>query len=417
MSENAQQRDDDRTGGRSGRRDGEAEAARRGGENEPDVLLDIPEVSVDSIRLAVDGLDADVSLRARLADLLQLDAGVRVHLEGVELDITGVHAEALLKVRLEKLVQILDRALTTIDRNPQVIQTLSDTAAASMDDVNRASQQLANLSGQLTGPGERGRAEPLTALGEQPPLERVGGATDDLGQQVGAIGAVADQSLREPGGPGRGGKPGTGRGGEPGGRGQGGEPGGRGQGGELGAEQAQRGGGLASGSGGGGEQGQAQRAREQEGDEAARREPGGPEERERGQGTPEQGGQRPGGSPQGGGAERSGQGRGRAEQGAQQPGGERVGGPGGGTAGAGGGDRGAGGSGGGLEAGQREPSGGPSEGGQGRQRPETSGGGGGDGGAPSAAQIAEQAGETLRQAGRSVWEAIQGGIAQHRQQR
>ena len=62
----------------------------------PDVLLDIPEVSVDSIRLAVDGLDADLSLRARLANLLQLDAGVRVHLKGVELDITGVHAEALL---------------------------------------------------------------------------------------------------------------------------------------------------------------------------------------------------------------------------------------------------------------------------------------------------------------------------------
>ncbi|RLK24271.1 hypothetical protein DER29_2174 [Micromonospora sp. M71_S20] len=406
MSEYAQQRDNDRTGGRSNRRGGEAEPARRdreaeaprpGGENEPDVLLDIPEVSVDSIRLAVDGLDADVSLRARLANLLQLDAGVRVHLEGVELDITGVHAEALLKVRLEKLVQILDRALTTIDRNPQVIQTLSGTATAAMDDVNRATQQMSRLGEQIVGPGE------------QRPLERVGGATDDLGQQVGAIGAVADQSLREPGGPGRGGKPGPGRGGGPG-AGQGGEPGGPGRGGEPGAEQAQRGGGLASGSGGGGEQGQAQRARERAGDEAARREPGRPEEREHGQGAPAQGAQRPGGSQQGGGAEQGGQRPGREEQGAQQPGGERVGGPGGGTAGEGG-NRGAGGPG-GPEAGQREPSGGPAEGGQGRQ-PENRGGGG----APSAAQLAEQAGETLRQAGRSVWEAIQDGVAQHRQQR
>ncbi|MDG4803807.1 hypothetical protein [Micromonospora sp. WMMD980] len=46
-------------------------------ETEPDVLLDVPELSVDEIRLAVDGLDADLSLRARLANLLQLDAGVR----------------------------------------------------------------------------------------------------------------------------------------------------------------------------------------------------------------------------------------------------------------------------------------------------------------------------------------------------
>ncbi|MFV2116106.1 hypothetical protein ACFHW0_27730, partial [Micromonospora sp. LOL_025] len=72
--------------------------------------------------------------------------------------------------------------------------------------------------------------------------------------------------------------------------------------------------------------------------------------------------------------------------------------------------------GGGPETGRREPSGGPAEGGQGGQ-PENRGGGGGGGGAPSAAQLAEQAGETLRQAGRSVWEAIQGGVAQHRQQR
>ncbi|MBM0225641.1 hypothetical protein [Micromonospora sp. ATA51] len=140
------------------------------GSTEPDVLLDVPEVSVDSIRLAVDGLDADLSLRARLANLLQLDAGVRVHLEGVELDITGVHAEALLKVRLEKLLTILDRALTTIDRNPQIIEALARTAETSIDDVNRSAQQLA------------GAASPL--LGQ-------------VGQQVGAVGAVADRSLRE----------------------------------------------------------------------------------------------------------------------------------------------------------------------------------------------------------------------------
>ncbi|MGK5521656.1 hypothetical protein ACSNN9_20210, partial [Micromonospora sp. URMC 107] len=159
-------------------------------------------MSVDSIRLAVDELDADVSLRARLANLLQLDAGVRVHLQGVELDITGVHAEALLKVRLEKLVEILDRALTTIDRNPQVIQALSGTATAALDDVNRATQQMGKLGEQLAGPVEQ-----LAG-----PVER-GGATDDLGQQVGAIGAVADQSLREQGGPGQGGEPGAGQGG------------------------------------------------------------------------------------------------------------------------------------------------------------------------------------------------------------
>ncbi|MGY0003439.1 hypothetical protein [Micromonospora sp. I033] len=147
---------------------GERPVHRGGEQSEPDVLLDIPEVTVDQIRLSVQGLDADLSLRARLANLLQLDAGVRVHLEGVELDVTGVSAEALLKVRLEKLVQILDRALTTIDRNPHLIEALARSAGGSIDDVNRATQQLASAP-----------------------------VLDASGQRIGTVGAVADRALRE----------------------------------------------------------------------------------------------------------------------------------------------------------------------------------------------------------------------------
>lgn len=371
MSENPQQREPDQVSGRPARREGEAE---------PDVLLDVPEVSVDSIRLAVDGLDADLSLRARLANLLELDAGVRVRLQGVELDITGVHAEAQLKVRLEKVVDILDRALTTIDRNPHIIDALSGTATPSVDDVNRATQQAANLTGQITASAERS--------GGPAPAERLGGATDDLGQQVGAIGAVADRLPREPSAPGQDGKPG--------GPDQGGKPGGGGPG----AGPAPRGGGLASGSGGGGEQGQAQRAREQ-----AAREAGSPEQAQREQGGPEQAREERGGP------ERE---RGPAEQARPEQGGpdrqprEQGGGPapaekpGGGARQGGEGRR--------PEAGQREPSEDRPGGGPGT-RPDDAAGA-----PPSATQLAEQAGETLRQAGRSVWEAIQSGIAQHRQQ-
>ncbi|MET8065180.1 hypothetical protein ACFYON_27010 [Micromonospora sp. NPDC005686] len=143
-----------------------------GPEPEPDVLLDVPELTVDEIRLAVDGLDADLSLRARLADLLQIDAGVRVHLTGVELDVTGVSAEALLKVRLENLMRILDRALTTIDRNPQLIDALARSATATLDDVHRLTAPVVNRNGRTvaaagevverTGPA---RAEPSPPTG------------------------------------------------------------------------------------------------------------------------------------------------------------------------------------------------------------------------------------------------------------
>ncbi|MGW0501924.1 hypothetical protein [Micromonospora sp. NPDC003241] len=218
---------------------------------EPDVLLDVPRVSVDSIRLSVDGLDADLSLRARVAGLLEVDAGARVHLEGVDLDVTGAQAQALLKVRLEKLVTILDRALTTIDHNPQVIDAPRPSGGAeqrpgppdrpsapvSGPPTGRPGRRvgdpggeppgrpggapIGSAGGQVGGPtvgqatdraggspvgrgaGPQGQAVGRTADGvggaPDPGIGPPGGATDDLGQQVGAIGAVADSA---PGGAG-----------------------------------------------------------------------------------------------------------------------------------------------------------------------------------------------------------------------
>ncbi|WP_229403260.1 hypothetical protein [Micromonospora okii] len=110
--------------------------------SEPDVLLDVPNLRVGDLRLAVDGLEADLSLRARLATLLQLDAGVRVRLNAVELDIEDVRAELLLKVRLERLMEILGRAFTTIDRNPELLQSLGELAGQAVGGVGDSAQQV-----------------------------------------------------------------------------------------------------------------------------------------------------------------------------------------------------------------------------------------------------------------------------------
>src|SRR3712207_9024778 len=46
-------------------------------------------------------------------------SGVDVELGKVALDIKGVEAQALLKVRLDHVTAIVDRVLTTVDRNPE----------------------------------------------------------------------------------------------------------------------------------------------------------------------------------------------------------------------------------------------------------------------------------------------------------
>jgi hypothetical protein len=94
---------------------------------EPDVHLSVPDLHVDEIRLDVEDLEAHLALRARLANLLQLQAGAHVAIEKVQLDIKGVAARAMLKVRLENVYAILDRALTSVDRNPQILEGVVNT--------------------------------------------------------------------------------------------------------------------------------------------------------------------------------------------------------------------------------------------------------------------------------------------------
>jgi len=103
--------------------------------NDPDVLLQIPNLSVESIDLQVDNLKAHVNLDAKLANLLSLTAGVDVGIDKVKLTIKGVKASVLLRVRLDNVAYIIDRTLTTLDRNPQIVDRLLSTVDSTVSTV------------------------------------------------------------------------------------------------------------------------------------------------------------------------------------------------------------------------------------------------------------------------------------------
>ena len=90
-----------------------------------DVLLDVQELEVDKIHLAVRGLKARVSVVAELASLVNLQVGVDARLDEVELEIEGVRAKLLLKVRLDNIRAILEHALDTVAENPQILRVLT----------------------------------------------------------------------------------------------------------------------------------------------------------------------------------------------------------------------------------------------------------------------------------------------------
>ena len=100
-----------------------------------DVILEIPELSVDSIGLTVSDVRAHVALDANAMNLVQLTAGVDVGIKKVQLGIVGVLAEAYLYVDLDNVAKIVNRVVQTLDRNPQIlIQVLKtvDTAVTSI---------------------------------------------------------------------------------------------------------------------------------------------------------------------------------------------------------------------------------------------------------------------------------------------
>ncbi|HKF86821.1 MAG TPA: hypothetical protein VKB85_01955 [Propionibacteriaceae bacterium] len=117
---------------------------------EPDVLLDVPQLRVDEIILDVEDLSAHVSVEANVLNLLRLSVGADVQLGGVHLEIRGVEAQALLKVRLDKIAEIINRVLTTIDRNPEIVDQIVPPLGAVTSELERtAGRSVDEVSGAV----------------------------------------------------------------------------------------------------------------------------------------------------------------------------------------------------------------------------------------------------------------------------
>jgi e3 binding domain len=145
------------------------------GSTEPDVLLDVPMLKVKEINLTVEGLRAHVAVLAELADLVKLSVGADVGLDKVELEIMGVEAQVLLKVRLEQVRAILDKALSTIAENPEILQNLVRTVDRTLGEVGGAAREAV---------GEGGAVSQLT-----------GSVGEAAGQAVGQVGQTANQAV------------------------------------------------------------------------------------------------------------------------------------------------------------------------------------------------------------------------------
>lgn len=89
----------------------------------PDVELHVPRAEVSKVSLEVENLQARIDLDTSVADLVHISAGVVATVQKLKLELDGVQAETHLVVRLQRVTDVLERALGTIDGHPEIAGT------------------------------------------------------------------------------------------------------------------------------------------------------------------------------------------------------------------------------------------------------------------------------------------------------
>jgi len=177
--------------------------------DEPDVIVDIPVVKVDEIHFELDDLMARVSLHAEVLDLVKLSVGVHVELGKVELNIKGVEAQALMRARLDHVTAIIDRVLTTLDRNPDVLKEIAKSLKPVTEGAGKAVGEVGEGANKAVGEIGEGAGSAVEDVGEgaegavKDVGKGAGGAVEEVGggagKAVGEVGEGANKAVGEVG--------------------------------------------------------------------------------------------------------------------------------------------------------------------------------------------------------------------------
>jgi hypothetical protein len=163
-----------------------------------DVYVDAPVVKVDEIKFEIDDLRAHLAVLAEAGHFVQINAGVGVRLGKVELEIQGVETQALLEARLENVTKILERVVTSLERNPELLRSVGDA----LGDVGGGAHDLLGDTGQTVKSAGKGAGSAVEQVG-QGAGEGVAGIGQGAQQGVEGLGQGAQEGV---GGLGQGGQ-------------------------------------------------------------------------------------------------------------------------------------------------------------------------------------------------------------------
>lgn len=110
-------------------------------DDRPDVLLDIPDLTVENLELEVRDLHVLLKFDTEVAyGLVKICPFVEVNLGSGSVKLNNLQANALCVVRMENLRQIVDNTLRTAERNPDAVAALRnmDTHAKKCDSTDQS---------------------------------------------------------------------------------------------------------------------------------------------------------------------------------------------------------------------------------------------------------------------------------------
>jgi hypothetical protein len=156
-----------------------------------DVYVDAPVVKVDEISFELDDLRAHLAVVAEAGHFVQIHAGAGVRLGKVELEIQGVETQALLETRLHNVSKILERVVTSLERNPELLQSVGDA----LGDVGGGAHDLLGDTGDALKSAGKGTESAVQDIG-QGAGEGVAGIGQGAQQGVEGLGQGAQQGLQ-----------------------------------------------------------------------------------------------------------------------------------------------------------------------------------------------------------------------------
>jgi hypothetical protein len=155
-----------------------------------DVYVDAPVIKVDAINFEMDDLRAHIAVLAEAGHFVQINAGAAVRLGKVELEIQGVETQALLETRLHNVSKILARVVTSLERNPELLESVGDA----LGDVGAGAHGLLTDTGDVVKDAGKGAGSAVRDVG-QGAGKGVAGIGEGAQQGVEGLGQGAQQGV------------------------------------------------------------------------------------------------------------------------------------------------------------------------------------------------------------------------------